>query len=73
MAFWRMGLGDRVFWSIDLCIFVGLVWLKYAAPYFGLTWGLVTMLVTGGVIMKSNYLYARFHRPRKSSEGSTAA
>jgi hypothetical protein len=72
MAFWRMGLGDRVFWSIDICVFVGLVWLKYGAPYFGLTWGLVTMLVVGGIIVESKYLYTRVRRSRKSGEATGA-
>ena len=72
MVFWRMGLGDRVFWSIDVCVFVGLVWLKYGEPYFGLTWGLVTMLVTAVVIVKSDYLYAKVRRKSESGEESTA-
>jgi len=65
MAFWRMGLGDRVFWSIDICIFVGLVWLKYGVPRFGLTSGLIAMLATGAVIVKSDYIYKRIRRTKE--------
>lgn len=47
-----LSLGDRVFWSIALMIFIGVIWVKFIENYIS-SWGaLIVGLIVSALIMK---------------------
>ncbi|GEM_PF-7090015 len=47
-----LSLGDRVFWSIALTIFIGVIWVKFIENYIS-SWGaLIVGLIVSALIMK---------------------
>ncbi len=55
---------DRVFWSIMIAIFVGLVWLKFLDPMVACVGpGLVVAAIVGGI-----YFYLGWRRATRTAQ-----
>jgi predicted small integral membrane protein len=69
-----LSLGDRIFWSIALIIFIGVIWVKFIEKYIT-SWGaLIVGLIVSALIMKYGgkeiSLQNFFKKIRKSAKES---
>lgn len=54
---------DRLFWSVIIFIFVGLLWLKFLDPVVGVWPGVPVAVLVGGI-----YFYVWWHKAKREAQ-----